>query len=56
MRRLNKDEVKRLAEMMEMSLERVRAFAEILFSEKEKGNFSFSIDIGGGGAIVRRTI
>ena len=40
MRRLNEDEVKRLAEMMEMPLERARAFAEILFSEKEKGNSS----------------
>ncbi len=40
MRRLNEYEVRRLAEMMEMPLEIVKAFAETLFVEKEKGNFS----------------
>ena len=40
MRRLSNEEVKRLSEMMKMPLERVKAFAEILFEEKKKGNFS----------------
>jgi len=40
MRRLDDEEVKQLAEMMEMPLERAKAFAEILFKEKEKENFS----------------
>lgn len=40
MRRLSDEEMERLSEMMEMPLERVKAFAEILFEEKKKGNFS----------------